>query len=229
MTNTAQHNQPERPPQPLEIDSTSTAASTSLGAIWDGRFATNQWSTTPDGPLVEHLNGVDPGSAIDLGCGPGRNAVWLARHGWKVTAVDISSVGLNQAQLRSHEFAVELQVLQADLSTYIPSPQSFDLVVLANMHFSPEERPTLFARFGEAVKPGGHFYISGHHIDSFGVAGPPDIDRLFSEDLLTSLLSNFDVTVERHERLAGDGATVIVDAVAWATRPAIAHHNEDRH
>ncbi|MGC8466097.1 MAG: class I SAM-dependent methyltransferase [Acidimicrobiales bacterium] len=198
---------------------TSPQAPSEIGAIWDDRFATNEWPTEPDGPLADHLGGVTPGSAIDLGCGPGRNAIWLAREGWSVTGVDASAVGLSQARLRAEADGIDLELIQADLTTYQPPPKSFDLVVLANMHFSPEERTALFERFGAAVKPGGHFYVSGHHSESFGIAGPPDIERLFTEELLLELLTGFEVTVERHERRTGDGDVVIVDAVAWATAP----------
>lgn len=190
----------------------------SPGAVWDVRFAANEWPSHPDDTLVELVSGLAPGRAVDLGCGPGRNSIWLASQGWQVTGVDVSAVGLEQAARRAHERGVTLELLHVDLTAYTPLKGAFELVVLANMHFSPGEREELFARFAEAVAPGGHFYVVGHHLDSLGRAGPPDPARLYSEDLLKGLFAGFDVEVTRRERPAGDGGTPLVDAVAWATR-----------
>jgi SAM-dependent methyltransferase len=196
----------------------SGSSSGGPGAVWDERFAANEWPSHPDDTLVELVSGLAPGRAVDLGCGPGRNSIWLASQGWQVTGVDASAVGLEQAAQRGRELGVTLELLQADLTAYTPPAAAFDLVVLANMHFSPGEREELFSRFASAVAPGGHFYVVGHHLDSLGRAGPPDPARLYSEDLLQGLFAGFDVEVTRRERAAGYGGTPLVDAVAWATR-----------
>ncbi len=190
----------------------------SPGAAWDERYAGTDWPTDPDGPLVDLVSTLEPGRAIDLGCGPGRNAVWLARQGWQVTGVDASGVGLAQAKERATREGLVLELVQADLLSYVPSQASFDLVVVANLHFAPEERGLFFARAVAAVAPGGHLFVTGHHLDSLGRVGPPFPERLYTEELLRELLAPLAVEVLRHERPLGDGQ-LAVDAVAWASAP----------
>jgi SAM-dependent methyltransferase len=187
--------------------------------MWDERYSAMDWPTEPDGPLVSLASPLEPGRAIDLGCGPGRNAIWLARRGWQVTGVDASAVGLGQARTRALREGLSLHLVQADLLSYEPPRAGFDLVVVANLHFSAEGRETLFARAVAAMAPGGHLFVTGHHLESLGVAGPPFPDRLYTEELLRSMLSPLEVDVRRHERPVGDGSSYLVDAVAWARAP----------
>ena len=189
------------------------------GAVWDERYAGMDWPTDPDRTLVELVSSLEPGRAVDLGCGPGRNAIWLARHGWRVTGVDASAVGLAQARERAGREGVSLELVHADLLSYVPPPASFELVVVANLHFAPGDREQFFARATAALAPGGHLYVVGHHLDSLGRAGPPLPERLYSEELLGDLLAPLTVEVRRHERPAGDGGSPLVDAVAWASAP----------
>ena len=189
------------------------------GAVWDERYAGIEWPAEPDGTLVELASSLEPGRAIDLGCGPGRNAIWLARQGWRVTGVDASAVGLAQAKERADREGLSLELVHADLLRYVPPPANFELVVVANLHFAPEDRQLFFARATAAVAPGGHLYVVGHHLDSLGRAGPPFPERLYTEALLSDLLAPLAVEVRRHERPAGDAGSPLVDAVAWASAP----------
>jgi DNA-binding MarR family transcriptional regulator/SAM-dependent methyltransferase len=194
-------------------------ADSSPGAAWDERYRGMDWPTDPDALLVELASPLQPGRAIDLGCGPGRNAVWLARLGWRVTGVDASAVGLSQAKERAAREGLALDLVQADLLSYTPPQAAFDLVVVANVHFAPEERGLFFSRAVSAVAPGGHVFVAGHHLDSFGKVGPPFPERLYTEELLTALLAPLAVDVRRHERQLEDNS-LIVDAVAWASAPS---------
>jgi SAM-dependent methyltransferase len=191
----------------------------SQGVIWDERFAAMEWPATPDQTLVELAGRIAPGRALDLGCGPGRNAIWLARQRWRVTGVDASPVGLAQAEVRARQAGVSLELVNADVLSYVPPAGGFDLVVVANLHFSSEERQRFFERTVAAVAPGGHLYVVGHHLDSLRRAGPPVPERLYTEPLLVGLLAPLDVEVRRHERPAEDGGGPLVEAVAWATAP----------
>lgn len=193
---------------------------TSPGAVWDRRYAETEWPSEPDETLVELAARLAPGRALDLGCGPGRDAIWLARQGWRVTGVDASAVGLAMAEERARAAGVSLELVQADVLTYVPPPASVDLVVVANLHVAPGEREGFFARVAASLAPGGHLYVVGHHLDSFGRAGPPFPERLYTEELLTTLLAPLAVEVRRHERPARDGEQALVAAVAWATAPS---------
>ena len=72
-------------------------------SVWDERYRTKpqMWSGKPNPQLVREAGGLKPGKALDLGCGEGADAIWLAQQGWTVTAVDVSAVALERAQ--SHE------------------------------------------------------------------------------------------------------------------------------
>ncbi len=202
------------------FDSDGHSARPDPGSVWDERYAGTVWPTAPDETLVELATPLSAGRALDLGCGPGRNAIFLAGLGWQVTGVDASRVGLAQAAARAQEVGVKLELIQADLLSYSPSPASFDLVVVANLHFSPEERAGFFSSTVAAVAPGGHCYVVGHHLDSLGRAGPPHPERLFTEDLLVALLDPLSVQARRHLRAVPGASEPLVDAVAWATAPA---------
>ena len=192
----------------------------SPGAAWDERFSASGWPEDPDEPLVGLVGPLEPGRAIDLGCGPGRNAIWLARQGWAVTGVDASAVGLAQATERAEREGLVLELVQADLLSYVPAKEGFDLVVVANVHLAPADRGPFLARAVAAVSPGGHLFVSGHHLDSFGRAGPPFPERLYTEELLAGLLAPLAARVRRHERPAGEaGSLPLVDVVAWAKAP----------
>lgn len=189
-------------------------------AARDRRYPEADWPTEPDATLAELAGPLRPGRALDLGCGAGRNAIWLARRGWRVTGVDAPSVGLGQAAERAAQAGVPLVLVNDDPQSFEPAPGSYDLVVVANLHFAPGEREDFFARVAAAVAPGGHVYVIGHHRGSFGVAGPPDPERPYSEELFAELLPGMRLEVRRQERPTGDNGQILVDAVAWATAPA---------
>ncbi len=161
------------------------STATDVAANWDERYAAEAWPTDPDPLLVQLVNGLAPGAALDLGCGTGRNAVWLAQQGWEVTGVDGSTVGLAQASQRAQQTGCALTTIHADLTTYTTA-DVYQLVVLANMHLPVDARNHLFAVAAHAVAPGGHLYVVGHHVESLGLAGPPDPERLFTEVLLAT-------------------------------------------
>ena len=186
---------------------------------WDRRYAENPWPSDPDPALVELVTPLAAGSALDLGCGPGRNAIWLARQGWQVTGVDASAVGLEQARQRAAEAGVTIETVQADLLTYGPLASAFDLVVLANVHLVEPERSQLFARAAAALRRGGSLFVVGHHLDSLGRAGPPDPDRLYTTEQLRHAFPMLVVErLHRVERPAGPGEEPLADVVVWARR-----------
>ena len=186
---------------------------------WDERYRAHPWPTEPDPELVELARTLTPGAALDLGCGTGRNALRLASQGWRVTGVDSSSVGLDIAEARAREQSLAVEWVLADLMTYSPS-EPVELVVMANIHPAPAERAALFARVAAAVAPGGHLFVIGHHVEALGVAGPPDPERLYTEEIVRAGFAGLRVErLERLERPSEGEGPVVVDVMLWAGRP----------
>ncbi len=190
-----------------------------LAQQWDERYAANGWSTIPDPHLSDLVEGLTPGTALDLGCGTGRNSLFLARLGWAVTGVDGSQVGLDAASEQMVREHLSWTPVRADLTTY-EADGEFDLVVIANIHLAASERAGFFARAARALVPGGHLYIVGHHLDSLGHQGPPDPTRLFTLDTFSSGVEGVDtIRLERVSSPADRDGQPNVEVVLWAQRP----------
>ncbi|HKD87333.1 MAG TPA: class I SAM-dependent methyltransferase [Streptosporangiaceae bacterium] len=140
--------------------------------FWDDRYrsAGQLWSGQPNPQLVAQTAGLTPGDALDIGCGEGADAIWLASQGWTVTAVDISAVALDRATAhaadRGEEIARRISWRQADLLSWDPGPQQFDLVSAQFMYLPEVELKSLHRRLAAAVRPGGILLIVLHHPDS---------------------------------------------------------------
>ena len=190
---------------------------------WDERYATvgRLFSSHPDTAMVELVTPLPPGRALDLGAGEGRNSIWLARHGWTVTAVDASAVALDRVGAAAAAEGLSVSPVQADIGDFLRRGDSFDLVVIANIHPSPEERAVLLRAAVGAVRPGGHLFLVGHHVDSLGRVGPLDAARLYTEEALGGALPGLrTLLLERRERtLGGDTGEPVVDVVLWAAAP----------
>lgn len=131
---------------------------------WNARYAETDriWSGNPNVALVEQVDGLKPGSALDLGCGEGADAVWLARQGWTVTAADISTVALARAAVHAAEAGVTVDWQHHDLASNFPSG-TYDLVSCQFLHFWGDfDRDAILRRAASAVAPGGVLLIEGH-------------------------------------------------------------------
>lgn len=151
-------------------------------AFWDEKYArrTAPWDEEPNPFLPEDLAGLAPGAALDVGCGEGSDAVWLAKRGWKVTAVDISGVALDRGRAADTDRLVEW--VQADILAWQPPAAAFDLVSTHFMHIPPGDRAGFFDRLGQAVRPGGTLLVVSHHVsDLQTTVGRPPLPELFFE------------------------------------------------
>jgi SAM-dependent methyltransferase len=133
-------------------------------AEWDSRYADREqlWSGRPNGALVAEVAGLTPGRVLDVGCGEGADAVWLAANGWDVTALEVSGVALARAQQHAHDAGVSIQWAHAGLAEAELPPASFDLVsaqypALLRTPDSAAERALL-----GAVAPGGLLLLVHH-------------------------------------------------------------------
>jgi len=134
---------------------------------WEARYAGNErvWSDEPNPSLRTEISALPPGSALDLGCGEGADAVWLAVRGWHVTAVDFARPALarGRAAADAHGVAERITWIEADLLSWQPPPATYDLVNVQYLHLRDDDREVaLLRRAAEAVAPDGRLLIAGH-------------------------------------------------------------------
>ena len=191
--------------------------------LWDERHASRDPIESPDADptLVEEVGSLAPGTALDLGAGDGRNAVWLAERGWQVTAVDFSSVALDRGRALAARVGVEVDWRLADLLEWTPPAGAFDLVALFFIHLPPGERRPVYARAAAAVANGGTLLVVGHDRSNLtdGVGGPQDPAVLFTpREIADELPADF--TVERADVVGRSSPTrpAPLDAVVRALR-----------
>lgn len=120
---------------------------------WDAKYAHKEVPTelAPDSWLREALANRPPGRALDLACGLGDNAIWLAQQGWRVDGVDISASGLRLATQRGQALGLEIRWRQADLDEFLPDKEAYDLVIV----FRFLDRVRLPEMIERALRPGG--------------------------------------------------------------------------
>lgn len=193
---------------------------------WDARYEGREpvWSATPDHFLVLAVDGLALGRVLDLGCGEGRNAVWLAEQGWQVTGVDFSVVGIRRGRELAARRGVEVEWVVADLRSYQPARLGFDLVLVFYVHIAPGERERLWRGAAAAVAPGGTLLLVGHDLSNLteGYGGPHDAQVLFTPADVVAELG--DLTVIKAEKarrkvVTEEGEFEAIDAVVRAYRP----------
>lgn len=184
---------------------------------WNERYSTSEyvWSIGPNQFVETHLSALDPGDAIDLAAGEGRNAVWLASRGWNVTAVDFSPVGLEKAARRAADNGVSVHFVEADATTYQPEAP-VDLVVVSYLQLEPEGRRTVLEHARTWLGPGGTLFVIAHDRANIsgGHGGPssPDVcytveetvEALEGMEIITAIVADRLVYTDEGERTALD-------------------------
>ena len=209
--------------------------------LWDEMYRSRSrvWSGRPNPQLVAEVAGLVPGTALDLGCGEGADALWLAEHGWTVTAVDVSAVALERAAAHAAEsrFGHRVTWLQRDLESWTPE-ERFDLVSAQFLHSTemPWQRSHRIA--ANAVRRGGTLLVVGHHpegpppwashshADGDASGGQAAAGRFFTPEQLVAELGiappewSVEVAESREREATGpDGEmAILADAVLRATR-----------
>ena len=189
-------------------------------AEWDRRYAERDrlWSGQPNGALVAEVAGLAPGRVLDVGCGEGADAIWLARGGWDVTALEVSGVALERAAAHARDAGVSVRWIHAGLAEAALAPRSFDLVsaqypALLRTPDAAAERAML-----AAVAPGGVLLLVHHAGMDTQPAHDSDFDPadyVWPQMVAALLDDDWVVEVdEQRSRVAPDGG-------------AGAHHTDD--
>jgi len=142
---------------------------------WDQRYRSGQQVFETPAPLVvQFTRDLPPGSALDLACGPGRNAIYLARHGWRVTAVDGSSVAIEL--LRAIDPSIDARVADLEAGEFAVPPEAFDLVL--SCYYLQR---SLIPRIKSALRPGGLLIMIVHLAGADQPRGTPT--RAYPDEL----------------------------------------------
>lgn len=173
---------------------------------WNERYraADLVWGTEPNRFVAEVLaDRVPAGRALDLACGEGRNAIWLARRGWQVTAVDLSDVAIERARKLAAAEGVEAEWVCADLTSYVPTQEAFALVVISYLQVPEDARRTVLSHAASALAPEGGLFMIGHARRNLteGVGGPRDPAVLWEPDEIRAELEGAGFRVERCEEV----------------------------
>lgn len=199
--------------------------------FWDDRYRQRPriWSGEPNRQLVPVAGDLPPGRALDVGCGEGADAVWLASHGWDVLGIDVSEVALFRARAQTEELdgtvAERLEWRQVDLLASPELPGGLDLVSIQFLHLPDPERARVFRSLADLVGVGGTLLIVAHDPSDLhsGIGRPPQPDLFYTPRQIADLLDDaWDIRIcesrPRTERTPDGRYVTISDAVLAAVR-----------
>ena len=177
---------------------------TAQAAEWDERYSEREgamWSGRPNGRLLAEVADLAPGRALDVGCGEGADAIWLARSGWTVTAIDISEVALSRAREAAELVGAAVEWVCGDTLQSSFPPGSFDLVSMQYPALPKAAGEAATRRLLDTVCPGGLLLAVFHDLDDehrehMKSRGFDPADYVGADDLVQLLGDDF--TVELH-------------------------------
>lgn len=197
---------------------------------WNERYAARGlvWSAGPNKRFAEEVAHLTPGRALDVACGEGRNAIYLAEQGWRVTAIDFSDVGVEKGRRNAEERGVAVDWVVGDVTETELPQHGFDLVAILYLHTDPATRARWLPKAIDAVDVGGTFLYIGHDPANIehGVGGPRDPSVLPDARALCGYLDGFEVEfadvtrrpVDHDPGHGGAASGVALDTVVRARR-----------
>ena len=163
---------------------------------WDERFRGKEFAfgKEPNPFLKKHIHLLQKGKTLDIAAGEGRNAIFLAQHGFEVDAVDISWVGLKKAQKLAREIGVKINTTFADLNTYQIEKEKYDLI--ANFYFL---RRGFIPKIKKGLKKGGRVIFETYTLEqkNVGAEGPKDPKYFLKSNELLRLFEDFRILFYR--------------------------------
>lgn len=180
--------------------------------MWNERYQTEEfvYGQNPNDFLAFAIKQIKPeGRLLSLGEGEGRNAIFLAKSGFDVTALDLSEVGLAKALRLAEKEGVSIQTIVADLSIHTIPAESYDVVVSIFCHLPPNLQKLVNAEIVNALKPGGFLILEGFSKEqlAFNSGGPRSSEMLMDLDEMLDQLSGLSFVIARKfERQLSEGA-----------------------
>ena len=202
---------------------------------WNARYDTSEliWKGDPNQFLPGEVEGLTPGTAVDLACGEGRNAIWLAKQGWTATGVDFSDVGVEKGRKLAAENGVDATWVVADVTKWEPPVDGFDLVAVFYLQLGAEERRASMITAVRALGVGGTLVLVGHDLLNLteGYGGPQNPAFLLTaEDVLDDLTAaevflDVELVTEKSGRVersvtTDDGERAAIDTLVRVRRVA---------
>jgi 2-polyprenyl-3-methyl-5-hydroxy-6-metoxy-1,4-benzoquinol methylase len=163
-----------------------------------GDPATDGFTGEPSALLIEAAKGLTPGTALDAGMGQGRNAVYLAGKGWKVTGFDLSAEAIKSAHANAAKAGVRLDAVKASYADFDFGTAKWDLIVLV-FAWAPVTDPAFVDRLGTSLRPNGRIVFE-HFVEASGQPRPPAMHAL-KPGQLRELLKGF--RLDRYEEITG--------------------------
>ncbi|MDG1732924.1 MAG: class I SAM-dependent methyltransferase [Thalassotalea sp.] len=178
--------------------------------MWDKEYDREEYvyGKLPNDFLKSHYQAIPKGKVLLLAEGEGRNAVFLAKLGYNVTAVDISSVGLKKAEKLAKENDVVIETICADLATFDLGDNKWDGIVSIYCHLPLALRQSLYKRIERAIKPSGVFFLEGYTPEqlNYKTGGPPVASMMITKETLVNELPNLVFShLETLERVVNEG------------------------
>jgi SAM-dependent methyltransferase len=193
---------------------------------WNTRYAGDEYlfGTSPNAFLATQRHLLMPGQrALAVADGEGRNGVWLAEQGLRVTAIDFSPIALEKAHRLAKSRGVDVTFVQADLTSWEWKDSSFDVVAAIFIQFAdPKLREIIFQGIRRALVPGGLLLLQGYRPEQieYGTGGPPHAENMYTSGMLREAFSGFEiVSLSEHDNIIQEGTghhgmSALVDLVA---------------
>jgi len=194
--------------------------------FWDHRYGAPEYifGTKPNVFLATQESRFKRGDRVlDVGCGEGRNSVWLAGLGCDVTGLDVSPLALDKARRLATAQGVAVHYVETDIREWAWDPGCFDALVCVFIQFAePEQRARLFDGFATTLKPGGLLVMQGYTPKQieFRTGGPPRADHMYTTELLRNAFAGMEILhLREHEEVLAEGIkhvgrSALIDLVA---------------
>lgn len=177
---------------------------------WDQRYAADEYyyGKDPNPYFKERIDSLVPGRIVMPADGEGRNGVYAASRGWQVTSIDFSEEGRRKALKLAEELRTSLDYQIADLTTFDYGTEKNEAIGLVYAHFYPDIRQSVHRKLLRSLKPGGHIILEAFNKRQInnpgGHGGPPDVERLYTVDILMEDFKEMDILELEEYRIGLD-------------------------